>query len=157
MYFISLKIFINKKGCYFMFPAIFNSIIFDENMDLASCINNEFISAALTPSELTVIVPLIKSLMCHDSIDEILLTAEYSASTLIFDLKISQSTIDEWHNRRLSDYEKRSLIFMISANELCSLRYKTCQLDGRDYFSSDPNSDVCPACAAEMYKYFFPF
>lgn len=140
-----------------MFPSIFNCIIFDENMDLSSCINNEFISAALTANELTVIVPLIKSLIGCDSINEILLTAGYSASTLIFDLKISQSTIDEWHDRRLSDYEKRSLIFMISANELCSLRYKTCQLDGRDYFSSDPNSDVCPACAAEMYKYFFPF
>ena len=140
-----------------MFPAIFNSIIFDENMNLSSCINNEFISAVLTANELTVIVPLIKSLVGCDSINEILLTAGYSASTLIFDLKISQSTIDEWHNRRLSDYEKHSLIFMIALHELFHLRYKTCQLDGRDYFSSDPNSDVCPACAAEMYKYFFPF
>ena len=140
-----------------MFPSIFNCIIFDENMDLSSCINNEFISAALTANELTVIVPLIKSLMSHDSIDEILLTAGYSTSTLIFDFRISQGTIDEWHNRRLSDYEKRSLIFMIFSQELFHLRYKTCQLDGRDYFSSDPNSDVCPQCACEMSKYFFPF
>lgn len=140
-----------------MFPSIFNAIIFDENMDLSSCINNEFISAALTANELTVIVPLIKSLVDCDSIDEILLTAGYSASTLMADLKISQKTIEKWQERGFSEYEKYSLIFMIVSHELFHLRYKTCQVDGRDYFSSDPNSDVCPICAAEMYKYFFPF
>ena len=139
-----------------MFPSIFNSIIFDENMDLASCINNEFISAALTAQELTVIVPLIKSLVGCDSISEILMTAGYTASTLISDLKISHKTIEKWEEKCFSEYEKYSLIFMITANELCNLRYKTCQIDGRDYFSSDPHSDVCPDCAMEMYKYFFP-
>lgn len=139
-----------------MFPAIFNSIIFDENMDLAACINNEFISAALTAGELTVIVPLIRSLVECDSIDQILLVAGYTASTLMSDLKISQKTIEHWQETGLSEFEKYSLIFMITANELCRLRYKTCQVDGRDYFSSDPTSDVCPACAIEMYKYFFP-
>jgi hypothetical protein len=140
-----------------MFPAIFNSIIFDENMDLSACINNEFISAALTAQELTVIVPLIKSLVSCDSVDEILIIAGYTASTLMSDLKISLKTIEEWERRGFSEYEKYSLIFMITANELFHLRYKTCQIDGRDYFSSDPNSDVCPQCASEMYKYFFPF
>lgn len=140
-----------------MFPSIFNSIIFDENMDLTACINNEFISAALTAQELTVIVPLIKSLVRCDSIDEILTTVGYTASTLTADLKISQRTIEHWQKTGLSEYEKYSLIFMITANELCNLRCKTCQIDGRDYFSSDSNSDVCPQCAMEMYKYFFPF
>ena len=140
-----------------MFPAIFNTIIFDENLDLASCINNEFISAALTAGELTVIVPLIRSLVECDSIDQVLLVAGYTASTLMSDLKISQKTIEVWQERGFSEYEKYSLIFMITANELCRLRYKTCQIDGRDYFSSDPFSDVCPQCATEMYKHFFPF
>ena len=140
-----------------MFPAIFNTIIFDENLDLASCINNEFISAALTAGELTVIVPLIRSLVECDSIDQVLLVAGYTASTLMSDLKISQKTIEVWQERGFSEYEKYSLIFMITANELCRLRYKTCQIDGRDYFSSDPSSDVCPQCATEMYKHFFPF
>lgn len=140
-----------------MFPSIFNSIIFDENMELASCINNEFISAALTAQELTVIVPLIKSLVGCDSISEILMTAGYTASTLMSDLKISLKTIEEWERRGFSEYEKYSLIFMITAHELFHLCYKTCQVDGRDYFSSDSNSDVCPQCAMEMYKYFFPF
>ena len=139
-----------------MFPSIFNSIIFDENMDLSACINNEFISAALTSGELTVIVPLIKSLVCCDSIDEILVTVGYTASTLISDLKISQKTIEHWQEIGFSEYEKYSLVFMITANELFALRYKTCQVDGRDYFSSDSHSEVCPACAIEMYKYFFP-
>ena len=140
-----------------MFPAIFNTIIFDENLDLASCINNEFISAALTASELTVIVPLIRSLVECDSIDQVLLVAGYTASTLMSDLKISQKTIEVWQERGFSEYEKYSLIFMITAHELFHQRYKTCQVDGRDYFSSDPISDVCPTCAIEMYKYFFPF
>ena len=140
-----------------MFPAIFNSIIFDENMDLAACINNEFISAALTANELTVIVPLIHDLVECDCIDEILLTAGYNASTLMADLKISHRTLDHWQEHGFSEYEKYSLIFMITANELCILRYKTCQVDGRDYFSSDPFSDVCPQCATEMYKHFFLF
>ena len=140
-----------------MFPKVFNSIIFDENMDLASCINNGFISAALTANELTIIVPQIKSLVDCDSIDEILMTAGYTESTLISDLSISHKTIEKWKAIGFSEYEKYSLIFMITANELFRLRYKTCQLDGRDYFSSDPHSDVCPQCAAEMYKYYFPF
>ena len=140
-----------------MFPSIFNAIIFDENMDLSSCINNEFISAALTAQELTVIVPLIKSLVGCDSISEILMTAGYTASTLMSDLKISLKTIEEWERRGFFEYEKYSLIFMITAHELFHLRYKTCQVDGRDYFSSDPFSDVCPQCATEMYKHFFPF
>ena len=140
-----------------MFPAIFNSIIFDENMDLVSCINNEFISAALTANELTVIVPLIKSFVMCDSVEEILLTVGYNASTLMADLKISPRTIEKWQETGFSEYEKYSLIFMITAHELFHLRYKTCQIDGRDYFSSDPSSDVCPKCASEMYKYFFPF
>ena len=140
-----------------MFPSIFNSIIFDENMDLTACINNEFISAALTAQEVTVIVPLIKSLVSCDSIDEILMTVGYTMSTLMSDLKISHRTIEHWQEIGFSEFEKYSLIFMITANELCRLRYKTCQLDGRDYFSSDPNSDMCPQCACEMYKYFLPF
>ena len=140
-----------------MFPVIFNCIIFDENMDLSSCINNEFISAALTAGELTVIVPLIKSLISCDSIDEILMTVGYTMSTLMLDLKISHRTIEHWQEKGFTEYEKYSLIFMITANELCHLRYKTCQIDGRDYFSSDSNSDVCPACAIEMYKWFFRF
>ena len=140
-----------------MFPAIFNTIIFDENLDLASCINNEFISAALTAGELTVIVPLIRSLVECDSIDQVLLVAGYTASTLMSDLKISQKNIEVWQERGFSEYEKYSLIFMITANEFCRLRYKTCQIDGRDYFSSDPFSDVCPQCTTEMYKHFFPF
>ena len=140
-----------------MFPLIFNCIIFDENMDLAACVNNEFISAALTAGELTVIVPLIHDLVECDSIDEILLTVGYTASTLMSDLKISQKTIEKWQERGFSEYEKYSLIFMIISHELFHLRYKTCQVDGRDYFSSDPFSDVCPQCAMEMYKYFFPF
>ena len=140
-----------------MFPEIFNAIIFDENMDLTACINNEFISAALTANELTVIVPLIKSLVSCDSVDEILMTAGYTASTLMSDLKISQKTIEKWQEKGFSEYEKYSLIFMIISHELFHLRYKTCQVDGRDYFSSDPFNDVCPQCAMEMYKYFFPF
>ena len=140
-----------------MFPAIFNCIIFDENLDLTACINNEFIGAALTAGELTVIVPLIKSLVGCDSIDEILTTVGYTASTLMADLKISPRTIEKWQEKGFSEYEKYSLIFMITAHELFHLRYKTCQIDGRDYFSSDPSSDVCPKCATEMYKYFFPF
>ena len=140
-----------------MFPSIFNAIIFDENMDLSACINNEFIGAALTAQELTVIVPLIHDLVECDCIDEILLTAGYNASTLMADLKISPRTIEKWQERGFSEYEKYSLIFMLVSHELFHLRYKTCQVDGRDYFSSDPLSDVCPACAMEMYKYFFPF
>ena len=95
-----------------MFPAIFNTIIFDENLDLASCINNEFISAALTAGELTVIVPLIRSLVECDSIDQVLLVAGYTASTLMSDLKISQKTIEVWQERGFSEYEKYSLIFL---------------------------------------------
>ena len=92
-----------------------------------------------------------------DSIDEILTTVGYTASTLMADLKISPRTIEKWQEKGFSEYEKYSLIFMITAHELFHLRYKTCQIDGRDYFSSDPSSDVCPKCATEMYKYFFPF
>ena len=93
--------------------------------------------------------------ICDREVEDRLVWEKHQAA--ISDLSISHKTIEKWKAIGFSEYEKYSLIFMITANELFRLRYKTCQLDGRDYFSSDPHSDVRPVCATEMYKYYFPF
>lgn len=42
-----------------MFLNIFNCIIFDEEVNLASCLRNEYILSAITAREMSVLVPMI--------------------------------------------------------------------------------------------------
>ena len=138
-----------------MFLNVYNCIIFDEEMDLISCLNNEYLCAALTEQEMTVIVPLIADLMSCETLGEFLIASDSNTEFLTDACHVSEKMIENWSENKLSEYEKFSLTFQIASSNLESMRYHTCQVCGADYFSKETCSDVCEQCAADIYRNFW--
>jgi hypothetical protein len=138
-----------------MFLNVYNCIIFDEEMDLISCLNNEYLCAALTEQEMTVIVPLIADLMSCETLGEFLIASDSNTEFLMDECHVSEKMIENWSENKLSEYEKFSLAFQIASSNLENMRYHTCQVCGADYFSKETYSDVCEECAADIYKNFW--
>ena len=138
-----------------MFLNVYNCIIFDEEMDLISCLNNEYLCAALTEQEMTVIVPLIADLMSCETLGEFLIASDSNTEFLMDECHVSEKMIENWSENKLSEYEKFSLTFQIASSNLESMRYHTCQVCGADYFSKETCSDVCEQCAADIYRNFW--
>ena len=135
-----------------MYLNVFNSIIFDEKVDLCSCLKNEYICAALNPHEMAVIIPLIRNMLECDSFAEILDVVEWTDELLMDEISVTQSIVDYWNESGLHLHEKYFLTFVFASAELENLRYRTCQSCGADYFSEQAESDVCDKCAAEIYR-----
>ena len=135
-----------------MYYNQFICIIEDEDMDLDSCLKNEYLCAELTAQEMTVLVPFVKSLMSYEYFDEILVATDLDFETLVSDYSIPSETLDRWFLEDFSEYEKRDLVYKLTSGYLEDMRCKTCQMCGAEYFSKEPNSDVCDKCAAEIYK-----
>ena len=138
-----------------MFLNVYNCIIFDEKMDLVSCLQNEYLCAALTVQEMTVIIPLIADLMACETLSEFLTASDLTVDFLMEECHISEKMIENWAENKLSEYEKFSLTFLIASSHLESMRYHTCQSCGKDYFSTETCSDVCEKCAANIYRNFW--
>ena len=137
-----------------MFLTVFNCIIYDEKMQLVSCLSNEYLYSVLTVEEMTVIVPLIRRLMGCNTLAEFLRESHSNVDFLKTECNVSQSMIDNWTENALTEYEKYSLTFMFASLELESMRYHTCQVCGADYFAKGTRSDVCDRCAADIYNTF---
>lgn len=137
-----------------MYFKHFVCIVEDENMNLESCLKNEYLNAELTHQEMTILVPFIKKLMSYDYFDEILAATDLDFGTLMSEYSIPSETLDRWFLVDFSEYEKRDLIYKLTSGYLEDMRRKTCQLCGAEYFSKDANSDVCDKCAAEIYKHY---
>lgn len=138
-----------------MFLNVFNCIIFDEEMDLISCLNNEYLCAALTEQEMTVIVPLIADLMDCETLPDILVVSDSTTESLVYEFKIPEKSIENWFEKGISEYEKYSLTFQFASAHLEALRHHTCQVCGAEYFSKETCSDVCEDCAADIYRKFW--
>ena len=93
-----------------MFLNVYNCIIFDEEMDLISCLNNEYLCAALTEQEMTVIVPLIADLMSCETLGEFLIASDSNTEFLMDECHVSEKMIENWSENKLSEYEKHNLI-----------------------------------------------
>ena len=138
-----------------MFLNVYNCIIFDEKMDLISCLQNEYLCAALTVQEMTVIIPLIADLMACETLSEFLTASDSTVDFLMDECHVTEKMIENWAENKLSAYEKYSLIFLIASSHLERMRYRTCQICGADYFSTEPRSDVCEKCSADIYRNFW--
>lgn len=137
-----------------MYLNVFNSIIFDEKVDLISCLQNEYICAALNPREMSVIVSLMRKLLQCDSLAEMLDVAGWTEDLLMDEIPIPQETLDFWKENDLRLHEKYFLTFVFASAKLENLRYHTCQICGADYFSKEVESDVCDKCTTDIYKNF---
>jgi hypothetical protein len=69
----------------------------------------------------------------------------------IYELPISQETVEEWEKNGLSDLEKFFITNMYSALRLEEMRYHVCQICNKEYFSKDMLSDICDSCAQRYY------
>ena len=138
-----------------MFLNVFNCIVFDEEMDLISCLQNEYLCAALTVQEMTVIIPLISDLMGCETLSEFLILSNSTVDFLIDECHVTEKMVEMWSVNKFTEYEKYSLTFLIASAHLEHMRYHTCQICAADYFSTETRSDVCEKCSADIYKNFW--
>ena len=138
-----------------MFLNIFNCIVFDEEMNLASCLRNEYILAAITAREMSVLVPMIHDFMNCETLADILIVGDLTTESLMDEFHIDEKTIEKWLTEGISDFEKYALTFLFSSAQLETMRHHTCQVCFADYFSNDAESDVCQQCAADIYRNFW--
>ena len=126
-----------------MYFDVFNSIVFDDEMNLISCVDNDYARAAMTLDELVEIVPAVKTIMEAKTFEEILVASEY----LIDDLPLPNGTFERWEKHGLDDFEKYCVAFLYAAMKLEEKRYHICQVCGSTYFSNDDFSETCEQCA----------
>ena len=124
---------------------VFNRIIFDNQMCIASCLSDSYVCAALTVREILEIVPEIKKIMDSDNLSEISL----DAYEFICDLPISQETFEKWEENGLNKHEKFFVALAYSSAKLEDMRYHVCKMCDAEYFSTDVMSDFCDRCTSK--------
>ena len=135
-------IYIKKKGNFYMYFDVFNSIVFDNENDLNSCLEDDYVRAAMTLDEIAKIVPQVKKIMEAKNFDEILVESEY----LIDDLPLPVGDLERWEKHGLTDFEKYCVAFLYAAMQMEYDRYRICRKCGRAYFSTDEFSEFCDDC-----------
>lgn len=125
-----------------MYFSVFNTIVFDNEIDLMSCIEDDYVRAAMTIDEIVAIVPAVKNIMEAKNFEEILVASDY----LIDDLPLPVGTLERWEKHGLDEFERYCVAFLYAAMKLEERRYHICQVCGFTYFSSDDFSEVCEQC-----------
>ena len=138
-----------------MFLNVYNCIVFEEKADLVSCLKNQYLAAALTPREMTIIVPLIHNLLECNNLEEFLIVSDWSLEYLAEVIPASKKNLDAWSGTGFSILDRYFLGFIVASDRLEDLRHHTCQACFAEYFSKESESDLCDICAAEAYKHFF--
>lgn len=109
-----------------MFLNVFNSIIFDENVDLSSCQKNQYLRSQLTEYEMSVVVPLMHGLLSAQDFDEFLERSFWKVDYLQKKLPINTEKIGYWRTNEFSPFDKYSLTFFIVSEYLETLRQRDC-------------------------------
>ena len=131
-----------------MYFNVFNTIIFDDELDLLACLDDEHVNSAMTLDEIIDIVPAVKTIMEAKTFEETLIASDY----LIDDLPLPVVTLERWEKSGLDEFEKYCVSFLYAAMQLEDKRYRVCKICGKAYFSTDEFSEVCPQCA-DQYPY----
>jgi hypothetical protein len=131
-----------------MYFSVFNTIVFDNEIDLMSCIEDDYVRAAMTIDEIAKIIPRVKKIMDATTFEEILSASDY----LMDDLPLPEGDLERWEKHGLTDFEKYCIAFLYAAMQLEYDRYHICQKCGKVYFSSDEFSEFCEQCVDE-YDY----
>ena len=125
-----------------MYFDVFNTMIFDNENDLMSCIEDDYIRAAMTLDEIAKIVPRAQKIMDAQTFDEILVESDY----LIDDLPLPVRDLERWEKHGLTDFEKYCVAFLYAAMQMEHDRYRICRKCGRAYFSTNEFSEYCDEC-----------
>ena len=139
---ISYRLIIFLERGFFMYFDVFNTMIFDNENDLMSCIEDDYIRAAMTLDEIAKIVPRAQKIMDAQTFDEILVESDY----LIDDLPLPVGDLERWEKHGLTDFEKYCVAFLYAAMQMEHDRYRICRKCGRAYFSTNEFSEYCDEC-----------
>ena len=131
-----------------MYFDVFNSIVFDNENDLNSCLADDYVRAAMALDEIAKIVPQVKKIMNAHSFEEILVESDY----LIDDLPLPIEDFERWEKNGITDFEKYCVAFLYAAMCMENGRYRVCEKCGKVYFSNNEFSELCDQCA-DRYGY----
>lgn len=131
-----------------MYFDVFNSIVFDDENDLNSCLADDYVRAAMALDEIAKIVPQVKKIMNAQSFEEILVESDY----LIDDLPLPIEDFERWEKNGITDFEKYCVAFLYAAMCMEDGRYRVCKKCGKVYFSNNEFSELCDQCA-DRYGY----
>ena len=125
-----------------MYLEALNHIVFDNEMDIVSCLSDEYVCSVMTAEEILEIVPNIKKIMDAKCLSEI----EAATHDLIYELPLDEESIEKWEKYRLNGVERFLIALAYSAARLEELRYHICHICNTEYFSTDDMSDICDKC-----------
>lgn len=125
-----------------MYFDVFNSIVFDNENDLNSCLEDDYVRAAMTLDEIAKIVPQVKKIMNAQTFDEILIASDY----LVDDLPLPTQDLERWERNGITDFERYCVAFLYATMKMEYDRYRICKKCGRTYFSTDEFSEFCDEC-----------
>lgn len=128
---------------------VFNRIVFDNEMNIVSCLSDAYVCAAMTVREILEIVPSIKEIMDSNNLSDI----SIDIYEFVCDLPISEETFDEWEANGMNKHEKLFVALAYASAKLEDMRYHVCKMCDAEYFSTDVMSDFCDTCASK-YKGF---
>ena len=112
-----------------MLIEVYDCIIFDERVDLKSCLKNEYLLSHLRENEISIIVPLIGLLLSSKSLEEFLDVSCWPVGYLQEKFPITDDVIDAWRTKGLSSYDKYSLAYFVVSHYLKVLRYRAKYFD----------------------------
>lgn len=130
-----------------MYLEVFYHIFFDNEMNVISCLSDEYVCAAMTVEEIVEIVPDIKKIMDSKSFSEI----QSITNDFIYELPVSQEMIEEWEKNGIDSFHKFEIALSYSSVRLEQMRYHVCQICDAEYFSKDTLAEICESCAARYY------
>ena len=107
-----------------MLIEVYDCIIFDERVDLKSCLKNEYLLSQLSANEMAIIVPLTGMLLSSKNFDELLDVSCWPVGYLQEKFPITDDVIDAWRTKGLSSYDKYSLAYFVVSHYLKVLRYR---------------------------------
>ena len=104
-----------ERGLIFMLTKIFDTIIYDEKIDLESCKKNQYLRDHLTDYEMSIVVPLIHMLLASRDFDEFLDTSCLTVDDLQERWPITDKIIECWRQNGFSLFDIYSLTFFVFA------------------------------------------
>ena len=131
-----------------MLYEVFNRIVYDNKLDVISCLSDTYICAAMTANEILEIVPEIKKIMNSNNMSEL----SIDVYDFIYNLPLPEKTLETWEENGIKKIERYFIALAYSASKLEDMRYHICDICNDEYFSTDVLSEFCDKCTSKYYS-----
>ena len=126
-----------------MYFEVLNRIVYDNKIDVISCLSDTYVCAAITAEEIIEIVPAIKKIMESNKMSDL----SIDIYDFVYNLPLNEDTIEKWETTGLNTVERFLIALSYSAAKLEDMRYHVCKMCNTEYFSTDIMSEFCDSCA----------